>query len=204
MGRIRRFDEQHVLHSATEVFWSTGFAGTSVDDIMQATGLGKGSLYGAFGDKRTLFHRAFDGYCDQVTAAFHSRLSGQSPSSSSSSSSAGRLRTLFDRILAYADGSQPPPRACLLAKATAELAATDPEVAARSRQTFEAMSDILHTELTQAQADGDLPADLDTRRTAHHLLVVFRGIEAMAEAGTDHIILRDAADTALAQAGLTG
>lgn len=196
MGRVRRFDEQDVLRSATEVFWSTGFAGTSVDDVMQATGLGKGSLYGAFGDKRALFHRAFDGYCDQVTAAFHARLSGPG------SSSADRLRTLFDRILAYADGSQRPPRACLLAKATAELAATDADVAARSRQAFEAMSEILRVELTQAQTDGDLPADLDPRRTANHLLVVFRGIEALAEAGTDPAVLRDAADAALAHAGL--
>jgi TetR/AcrR family transcriptional regulator, transcriptional repressor for nem operon len=75
-------------------------------------------------------------------------------------------------------------------------------VAARARQAFEAMSEILRVELTRAKADGDLPADLDPRRTANHLLVVFRGIEALAEAGTDPAVLRDAADAALAHAGL--
>ena len=47
----------------------TGFAGTSIDEVAAATGLGKGSLYGAFGDKRQLDLRVFDRYCTEVTEA---------------------------------------------------------------------------------------------------------------------------------------
>ncbi|MFI5844951.1 TetR/AcrR family transcriptional regulator [Catenuloplanes sp. NPDC051500] len=195
MARPRKFDEQQVLHSATETFWTSGFAATSLDDLMQATNLGKGSLYGAFGDKQALFQRVLDGYCANVTARLSEHLSGPD------SSAATRLRALFDA--AVAAGAPPGPhRACLLAKATAELAATNTEVALRARQTFTTLAALLQAEVTSAQAAGDIPADRDPQRTAHHLLAVLRGIEALTEAGMDESVLRDAADTALTTAGL--
>jgi len=48
-----------VLRAARDEFWFYGYAGTSIDDVVAATGLGKGSLYGAFGDKHALFLRVF-------------------------------------------------------------------------------------------------------------------------------------------------
>lgn len=54
----------------------TGFAGTSIDEVAAATGLGKGSLYGAFGDKRQLDLRVFDRYCTEVTEATVRSLDG--------------------------------------------------------------------------------------------------------------------------------
>lgn len=196
MARPRKFDEQQVLRSATETFWTSGFAATSLDDLMRATGLGKGSLYGAFGDKQALFQRVLDGYCADAAAGLRERLSGPD------SLSAARVRTLFDMMVAAAGGSSGPPRACLLAKSTAELAATNAEVAARAQQTFTTIADLLRAEVESAQAAGDIPADRDARRTAHHLLAVLRGMEALTEAGMDESVLRDAADAALMAAGL--
>ncbi|MEV6350911.1 TetR/AcrR family transcriptional regulator [Actinoplanes sp. NPDC051851] len=196
MARPRKFDEQQVLRSATEAFWTSGFAATSLDDLMQATGLGKGSLYGTFGDKQALFQRVLDGYCADATADLHARLSGPE------SSAATRLRALFHAVAA-AGGIPIPQRACLLAKSTAELAATNTEVAAKARQTFTTIAELLQAEVEHAQATGDIPADRDARRTAHHLLAVLRGMEALTEAGMDASVLRDAADIALEAAGLT-
>ncbi|AGL16043.1 TetR/AcrR family transcriptional regulator [Actinoplanes sp. N902-109] len=195
MARPRKFDEHQVLRSATETFWTSGFAGTSMDDLMRATGLGKGSLYGAFGDKQALFQRVLDGYCANVTAGLREHLSGPD------SSAATRLRTLFS-VMVAASAAPGPPRACLLAKSAAELAATNAEVAVRAQQTFTTFADLLRAEVESAQAAGDIPGDRDPRRTAHHLLAVLRGLEALAEAGMDESVLRDAADTALAAAGL--
>ncbi len=70
MARPREFDEPTVITAARDVFWAHGYAGTSVDAIGAATGLGKGSLYGAFGGKHGIFRRVFDQYCaDAVEAA---------------------------------------------------------------------------------------------------------------------------------------
>ena len=62
MARPRNFDPDEVLGRAREVFWQKGFQGTSLDDITEATGLNKPSLYAAFGDKNALFLKVLDRY----------------------------------------------------------------------------------------------------------------------------------------------
>ena len=75
MARPRKFDEQQVLEAARDQFWKNGYAATSLDDLTKATGLGKGSLYGAFGGKHQLFlkvlgtyaHNTADGVCGAIS-----------------------------------------------------------------------------------------------------------------------------------------
>ena len=61
MGRPRAFSESDVVASASAVFARRGFAATSVDDLVRATGVGRASLYGAFGSKDGLFQRCLGG-----------------------------------------------------------------------------------------------------------------------------------------------
>jgi TetR/AcrR family transcriptional repressor of nem operon len=55
MGRNRTFIEADIVAQCADIFRSTGYEGTSIDDLVQATGLHRGSLYKAFGSKRGLF-----------------------------------------------------------------------------------------------------------------------------------------------------
>ncbi|MBI0062693.1 MULTISPECIES: helix-turn-helix domain-containing protein [Bifidobacterium] len=55
MGRKRSFDDDEVLARAREAFLEHGYEGTSIDALVKATGLLRGSLYGAFGSKRGMF-----------------------------------------------------------------------------------------------------------------------------------------------------
>lgn len=57
MGRPRQFSEANAIVAATAVFARRGFAGTSVDDLVRATGVNRASLYGTFGSKDGLFRR---------------------------------------------------------------------------------------------------------------------------------------------------
>ena len=68
MARPRKFAEGDVVAAARDEFWTRGYAATSVDDLTAATGLGKGSLYGAFGDKHGLYLRALDDYIAGLNA----------------------------------------------------------------------------------------------------------------------------------------
>jgi AcrR family transcriptional regulator len=63
-GRPRTFDSASALDSAAEVFWAKGFADTSLDDLSAAMGMGRPSIYNAFGDKEALFIRALERYRD--------------------------------------------------------------------------------------------------------------------------------------------
>ena len=55
MGRQRGYDEGEVLDRAAATFLRAGYEGTSIEELVGATGLHRGSLYQAFGSKRGLF-----------------------------------------------------------------------------------------------------------------------------------------------------
>jgi AcrR family transcriptional regulator len=162
-----------------------------VDDILTATGLGKGSLYGAFGDKHQLFLRVFDDYCAGVIEATRQALDGPDAGAD------GRLRAY---VLAVVEGTVADIclRGCLLAKGTAELAAHDPAIAARARDTFEALEELIGSCLAAAQRAGAIKPDADPARFAGLLLAVLRGIEALGKGGSSPASLRAIAETALA------
>ena len=190
VARPRKFDEESVLKVVRDQFWATGFAGTSMDAIAAATGLGKGSLYGAFGDKRDLFRRVFDDHCTSVTHSVDRLLGGDDAHAFE------RLATfLLDHATASAEPSH---RGCLLAKGTAELAGQDEAVAARSLQAFDGVREAINTALHACQRHGDVDPGVDPQQLAGLVLTVHRGIEALGKAGTDEATLRSYAEMALA------
>ncbi|MCX4514277.1 TetR/AcrR family transcriptional regulator [Streptomyces sp. NBC_01619] len=192
MPRPRAFDERQVLERAREQFWATGYAGTRMDDIAQATGLGKGSLYGAFGDKGKLFHRVFGDWCAAVVEVAEGRLAG-GPDAEALARLSG-----YVHLMAENTASDTERRGCLLAKGAAELAQHDPTVAGRSAETMTALLTLLRAEISAAQRHGDIDSAADPERLAALLLTVVRGIEAVGKAGLDPETLRNIADTALA------
>ncbi|NBD12669.1 TetR/AcrR family transcriptional regulator [Corallococcus silvisoli] len=190
MARPRTFDEAQVLRAVREQFWSKGYAATSMDDLMQATGLGKGSLYGAFGDKHQLFLKVFDAYCVNSVESVKKALEGPD---------AGALERLRQYLLgaATASAAQANRRGCLLARGTAELAARDGAVAERALKTFQGLEATFVRCLEQAQAHGDVAPQVDPRKWGAMLLAVFRGLEAVGKAGMDEPTLRGMVETAL-------
>ena len=192
MSRPRSFDERRVLELAREQFWATGYAGTRMDEIAAATGLGKGSLYGAFGDKSALFHRVFDEWSAAIVEQAALRLTG------------GPDEEAFARLSAYVQfvaantAADTDRRGCLLAKGAAELAQHDPVVASRSAETMRALLALLQKEILACQRHGDIDDGADSAQLAALLLAVLRGIEAVGKAGIDPKTLAGIADTALA------
>lgn len=65
MARTREFDEIAALRALGGVFWRHGYDGAKYSDLMAASGLGKGSLYAAFGDKPNLYLMALQAYIDE-------------------------------------------------------------------------------------------------------------------------------------------
>ena len=190
MARPRTFDEDHVLRAVGQRFWDRGYAATSLSEIMEASGLGKGSIYATFGDKDAIFRRVFDMYCDDVTGAVARTLEGPEDSALQ------RLQALLVSAASRSPGSLAQ-RACFLAKTTAELAAHRPDIAERSRQTFTDLAGTITRCVAAAQRVGDIAPEADPVQLGHYLLVVLRGIEALAESGFPDRALLDAATVAL-------
>jgi TetR/AcrR family transcriptional repressor of nem operon len=190
-GTVEAKVSSKVLLAARERFWSTGYSATTLDDVVVATGLGKGSLYGAFGDKHQLFLRVFDDYCVGVLDAVRRSLQG--PDS-------GAYERLRSHVLAVATATanDTDRRGCLLAKGTAELGGHDEPVAARASQTIEDLEDLLAACIKQAQRQGDINPSADPDQLAGLLLAVLRGIEALGKAGKNRTSLTSIAEAALA------
>src|SRR5262249_37070188 len=79
MAGIKQFDRDEVVDRAMTTFWTRGYEATSIDDLVAATGIGRGSLYGTFGDKRQLFLIALDRYWDTINQDLTAQLSDPDP-----------------------------------------------------------------------------------------------------------------------------
>ena len=190
MARPRSFDEADVVRSARNQFHRSGYAGTSLEDLCRVTGLGKGSLYSSFGDKHDLFMRAFDLYCREVVAEARADLSGPGPA----------YPRLLQHIRAIAKATVADRKrvGCLLAKGSAELSGSDPEVAARALATYADLHGALADSLAAAQREGDLAPTADPNRLAALLLAVLRGMEALGKSGAQPQFIHDVAEQAIA------
>ena len=196
MARPRQFDETTILAAVRDEFAKKGYEATSLDDLMRVTGLGKGSLYGAFGSKRELFLSALQLYCENTLQGMHDALSRERPALQ-------KLQGLF-HVSDPAQGSTKCYRGCFLANSTTELAAHDHDVRAMARRTYGTIERMLIDIVTQAQDSGDLPKSLDSSAFSRLLLTIMQGMEFLRKSGMNpeeiRIIAR-AAEASLLQPG---
>jgi AcrR family transcriptional regulator len=158
-GRPRAFEAETALAQAMDVFWTDGFAATSLDDVSAATGLNRPSLYGAFGDKRALYLKAYDQYRRRVNEQFQPLFQAREP-----------IRTKLRRILTaaldlYLSGPHGP-RGCFTVLSAASDAIADPDLHGLVGEAIDATDRAFGRLFTEARAAGELPEDADPRRLA--------------------------------------
>ncbi|MEU9750182.1 TetR/AcrR family transcriptional regulator [Streptomyces niveus] len=189
MARPRKFDEDRVLLAVRDEFWDKGYAATSLEDLLRVSGLGKGSLYGAFGDKHHLFLRILRDYDNANLLMLRERLE-----------SATRGIDLVREFL-LSPAADPTGvvarRGCLLANSNAELATSTPEVAAEARRSYDTITTLLTEALERAQREGDLALDADPAESARTVLVAQLGLIALGRTGMDIDTLTAAARSTL-------
>jgi AcrR family transcriptional regulator len=190
MARPRKFEESQVLAAACDAFRSGGYEGTSIDDLTAATGLGKGSLYAAFGGKRELFERVYTEHCAEGVEAIHARLDGPDD---------GAYMRLRDYVRAECEaaGASGDGRGCFIAKTAAEIGSTYDVVGCRTRMIFEELGHTLAATIEAAQRAGDIAPSADSRKLGVLLLAALRGIEALGKGGLSAAMLERAGDAAL-------
>ncbi|SOD66765.1 transcriptional regulator, TetR family [Streptomyces zhaozhouensis] len=181
MARPRSFDEKQVLNAVRDQFWDAGYAATSLEDLMRVSGLGKGSLYAAFGDKRQLFLRALHGYTEEIHAELREVLAD-------APRALDALRALLEPPIDAspgADAGAVTRRGCLMANSAYELGNADPEVLAHAHRTYEKSTALIGDCVARAQREGDLPAGADPVALARALLAAQQGLVFMSRTGLD-------------------
>lgn len=190
MARPRAFDRGAVLDKAMNVFWSQGYAGTSMSDLTSAMGLSKSSLYDSFGSKHDLFLTAMDHYRNNVTARIRSIVDLKQPPRQTIANVVGRA---VDRILEPSGK-----RGCFMNNCASEVAPVDAEAAKRSAAGFAVMEDTFCLLIERGQKHGAIPPKRDARALARFLTATINGIMVIGKANPDRDHLNDIADTALA------
>jgi len=183
MPRTKEFEPEAALHEAMELFWRKGYEATSMRDLLDGMGIGRGSFYATFGDKRSLFLAALDRFEEYRTSWIPEVLGGSDPPLES-------IRRVFERTVEGLVGFEPR-RGCLLANSAVELAPHDPEVAERISRYVRRTEDAFERALERARAAGDLSEESDPRALARFLVNNLHGLRVMARAGADRETLED-------------
>jgi AcrR family transcriptional regulator len=182
-GRPRSFDETRALEKATQVFWSKGYDGVTIDDLVEGMGVGRPSLYAVFGDKRAIFLRAMKAYAERKGAAAAKAL--LSPQCLRDSI-AGFLR--YNVESATEKGSA---RGCLL-MCVAPLV-NDAEVQRFLQSTVAGGAALLENRFRDGISAGDIPPDFPIAARAIQVTDFARGLTMRAQIGTPrNTLLKDA------------
>ena len=186
-GRPRSFDELEALGKAIQVFWSRGYDGVTIDDLVAGMGVGRPSLYSIFGDKRTLFLRVLKAYAERKGAlAAKALLSPQGLRDSI----AGFLR--YNVESATEKGSA---RGCLLI-CVAPLV-NDAEVQRFLQNAAAGGAALLERRFREGISAGEIPSDFPVAARATQVTDLARGLTMRAQIGTPRkTLLKDAEEAA--------
>ena len=177
VSRPRAFDPDDALAAALDVFHAKGYEAASVQDLVDATGLSRSSLYATFGDKHGLYLAALDRYAAAGREQMGSLCGHDSP--------LGGVRAYLEGAAGGAAGGALPPLGCLMTNAAAERASRDPETARRAAAARRGMTDTFERAVRDAQAAGEVGAGRDARALAHFLTGAIYGLNGLKKAGAD-------------------
>jgi AcrR family transcriptional regulator len=168
MAGVRQFNEDDAFAHALDVFWRKGFRATSMLDLAEATGVQRGSLYNAYGDKEELFMRVFERYAERFIADARRALDKPDVHDA--------LTSFFTTVIrSMTQGS--PARGCLSTRTAVEL---DPE-APRPREACQTMLDKLEATLLSVLDTREARAQLTMppQQAASLIVMTTRGIAVM-------------------------
>ncbi|RIX28598.1 TetR/AcrR family transcriptional regulator [Amnibacterium setariae] len=194
MPRPRMFDEADVVDRARRTFAETGFAGTSLDDLLEATGLARQSLYNAFGGKKELFMRAFlSDTSSAVDAVSTVMRSAEDP--------IVRIRTkLVSTAVEHGSAAASP---SLFLRAAVELSGSDPEVAATVATAFDDIRADYTACIVDAQHAGEIDAGADAEALGTYFCAVIEGMSTLGRAGVARATLLQMGLTSLTAVPIT-
>lgn len=193
MARPQQFERNDVLDKALSVFWKKGFESTSVQDLVDVTGLNRGSIYLAFGDKAELFAEVMEHYTiNAPTKPLAEALSNPDSSANTHTVIVSFFNALVKR--ARADQDQ---KGCLLTNTSAGFYGCNDAMTEWVRDTLGRLEDMLCTLVKQGQDRGDITCTDKPRAIARSLVASAQGLNVMARTGAKSSVLKDIAAQAV-------
>lgn len=185
----KQFDVNEVLNKAMQAFWSRGYEATSMQDLVDRTGINRGSLYSTYRDKHTLFLAALRRYAESI---HHKRLADLE-------SRYGTREAIRQSFLAFApQGSvKGGNRGCFLTNTALELAAHDPEagrIVAQAQKQTEAWFARM---IRKGKAEGEVAPHVKPAEAAGALLASLIGLSVLSRSRPERALLQTVVDDAI-------
>lgn len=170
-GRPREFKNNAVIDAAMELFWMNGYEACSTEDLCKQTGLGRGSLYNAYGSKHELYEQVLLRYHEIGIEAQINILQKQGPIKD-------RLRALLDWAI-QEDFSNEKRRGCLLINAAMERSQRDPAVERIFKRHVELLEQALQQAIEVGKMSGEISQKIQTTDLANLFLGNYYGLRVL-------------------------
>jgi TetR/AcrR family transcriptional repressor of nem operon len=187
MARPRQFDEPALLDAAIELFWSQGYAATSIEDVGRAASVGNGSIYAAYHSKDGLYVTAVGRYCRRLSQTVRAAMAAGGD---------GDVPTIVRYYLEIIINDcirQPGRRGCLMLNSL-PLIGRIPELRAVIDQTTRDLEVILEERLRRDLVGT--PTQIDLAALSAHYVTLSQGLIQRSRLGHDPEELRAIADAA--------
>jgi TetR/AcrR family transcriptional regulator, transcriptional repressor for nem operon len=189
MARFKEFDTDVVLDKAIDVFRSKGFKATSVQDLVSAMGINRGSIYDTFGNKIRLFNLALSRY--QIDAPSQKLLNN-----ADTGNPRKEIEDFFNGLLNRYSCSEEK-RGCLITNSIVELANQDKTLTVHFKKHIKNLEDALYTLIRRGQETGDITPWRDPRSLARTILASAQGMTIISKVNPSQEVLSDIAKTVL-------
>ncbi len=167
MARKREFDEVEALKEAMQLFWFQGYEKTSMEDLVNAMGVHRKSIYDTFGNKHSLFLKVLDYYKMTISKQLLEQLADKK-------TALDKIRSLFEFSI---KNNAEQAKGCLIVNTAVELALHDEDIAEVIRTNVEESEHIIFQLLQEGQATGEFSSDLNlsgTTKFIHNALIGIR------------------------------
>lgn len=190
MARPREFDADEALGRVMRVFWDQGYQASTFADLTKAADVRKQSLYGVFGDKRSLFLKSLALYRGQALSKARKVVS------EADSPLEGIARLM--RYAARPPGPKEGPAGCLMANTALELGSSDSDVATELKKMFRAMEEILTAAVKKGQERGEITTRFDSAAIGQSLANTINGLRVLQNTGATSQQVKTVVDISLA------
>ncbi len=152
MAGIKQFNEEETLERAMHVFWRRGYAATSMQDLAQATGVLRGSLYNAYGDKQSIFLLAFARYRQRYIASVSACMKADDPAAALSDYFKYVIASMSEPVQQLDEALSAPTRGCLTTKIATDETAMNEVLRDALRGMLEGLATVLEERLSAPDA----------------------------------------------------
>ena len=177
----KQYDETDVLERAMEAFWARGYEATSINDLVAATGINRGSLYAGFSDKRSLFLRALDHYDREHRQAFLLALERDHAPREA-------ILAAFRKVVETCEEGRNR-KGCLLVNTAIELSPHDSDIGDIVKAKLEEVETFFRARIEAAQKEGTIRPEIPAAEKARVLFGLFIGLRVITRSRPDPVLM---------------